>query len=893
MSQPVWTTPAGSLGTIPEGVFYSVPIQATSTDTVYYKVIAGALPRGMQINETGIIAGIPNSKATTQGVPLDVKTDTLSKFAIRAYTRTGSVVTGLADRTFTIEVANTTVPAFVTPPGQLAQLYDASLITNLQIEYTGNEFTVINLVSGQLPPGLSIDAKGKITGLISLIKTSFNYQFTLEATDGGVNGTVIRTFSIYVWARETLTADNYLNPNAFRADNTFITADGSPILVPNLLNPQGSIGVVRSDNFYAYQFNGIDLNGGPVQYLTDAEIPGLTLDINSGFLYGNIPPLGLNERTYSFSVRVRLKNNPDVISDPYYYSLSIIGPVSSDITWLTPSYLGSIDNGATSTLYVKAVNKSGLALQYQLASGTDSRLPQGLQLLPNGDIAGRVSFNTFALDDGTTTFDQGTTTFDMVCTFTVNVSSLNGLVNADQVFSIRVNRAYNEPYDNLYIQAMPPLQDRAVINSLLQNSDIFKQNLLYRPTDPNFGVAKNVKYYHAYGLTAATLDEYINSLNLNHYWKNLVLGSIEVAQAKDTNGNVVYEVVYSRIIDNLVNNQDQSVSKDVRLPYAVSTSVDDSVTIVYPNSLVNMRNQVIDVVGQISTTLPAWMTSKQDNGSVLGFTPAWVIAYANPGCGNQLAYYIGEDFIPKLNTIDFEVDRYELDNLLTKHWNREEQQWGPPHPSTVTTFDYGSANYNVDPWVSFAPSYYNLLTVVGNGSEVTATFRKQKTAPFTVGQTVNVSGVVPDFPVAAYSYTAQYTIGDFVNYNSVIYICTSLENPSEPLIGYPPNKTPYWTNLYGDVTVTSCTTSSFTFNSNIDALTSVGGGVATVPPVVEWTNIDSATVDWTSDYNGQPTTFDGNSLQFTAPVDMYSNTNAYDKYLVFQRNGIPARNILE
>jgi hypothetical protein len=36
-----------------------------------------------------------------------------------------------------------------------------------------------------------------------------------------------------------------------------------------------------------------------------------------------------------------------------------------------------------------------------------------------------------------------------------------------------------------------------------------------------------------------------------------------------------------------------------------------------------------------------------------------------------------------------------------------------------------------------------------------------------------------------------------------------------------------------------------------------------------------------------PTTFDGNSLKFIAPVDMYSNTTAYDKYLKF-----PYRTIL-
>ena len=757
MSQLVWQTPAGSLGTIPEGIFYSIPISATAEDTVYYQLIAGALPKGMQINETGILSGIPNSKAKVQGVPSDVVADTQSKFAIRAYTKVGSVVSSIADRTFTIEISNTTVPAFTSPPGQLAQVFDASIVNDIQVGYTGTAATTIRLVSGSLPPGLTLSPKGVISGVIGLTTQNTNYQFTLEASDGTVSGSALRAFSIYVYSRSTLTADD----TYITADNTFITADGTPILIPLLLNPEGTIGTVRSDNFFAYQFTGVDLTGGAVQYLSDTEIPGLTLDINSGWLYGNIPPLGINQRTFSFNVYVRLKNSPEVISSPYAYSLTVTGPVNADITWITPSYLGSIDNGATSIFYVKAVNSSGLALQYSLLSGSDSRLPQGLQLLPTGEIAGRVSFDTFALDEGTTTFDQNTTTFDLVCTFTVNASSINGLVNSNQVFSIRVNRAYNEPYDNLYIQAMPPTNDRVIINSLLQNTDIFKQELLYRPTDPNFGVAKNVKYYHAYGLTAATWDEYVASLSINHYWKNLVLGSIEVAQAKDSNGNVVYEVVYSRVIDDLVNNQGESVSKDVTIPYPIGSG-DSEIDIVYPNSLTNMRNQVIDVVGQISNALPLWMVCKQANGSVLGFTPAWVIAYANPGSGEQLAYLINQEFNSTLNTIDFEVDRYEVDNLLTKNWNREEQHWGyagdpvTPYPASLTTFDMSHA---LATWI--------------NDSDVITTWEDDY------------------FTLATWTY------------------------------GTPPG-----------------------------------------------------------------TTFDGGSMQFVAPVDMYSNTNGYDKYLLFPRRNI-------
>ena len=831
MSQPVWQTPAGSLGTIPEGVFYSIPLTATADDTVYYQLIAGALPQGMAINENGILTGVPGATASLGGVPSPVAKDTTSKFAIRAYTRTGTVINRLADRTFTLEVTDTQVPAFVTAPGQISQVYDASLYS-YQIKYTGPSTTVVKLLSGSLPPGLTVTPTGLISGLISFSNLNINYQFTLQLSDGTVNGTVLRAFSIYVWTRSDLSADT----TYITGDNTFITADGSPILIPVLLNPEGSIGTTRSDNFFAYQFTGVDLGGDQFKYLIDTDIPGLTLDPNSGWLYGTIPPLGINSRTFSFNIYLQLVAYPDYLSAPYSYSLTVTGPVNADITWLTPSDLGTIDNGSTSTLYVAAVNASGLLLQYRLLSGSDSLLPQGLQLLSTGEIAGRVSFNTFALDTGTTTFDSNTTTFDLVYYFTVNAYSTNGLISANQTFSIRVNRKYNQPYDNLYIQAMPPVTDRAVITGLLQNNDIFQQDLLYRPTDPNFGVAKNVKYYHAYGLTAATLDQYVASLDINHYWKNLVLGEIDVAQAIDSTGTVIYEVVYSRIIDDLVNNQGQSVSKDVTLPYPVG-----DVRTVYPNSLINMRDQVIDVVGQTSDVLPLWMACKQANGQTLGFTPAWVIAYAQPGRGQQLAYYIGEDFVGRLNTIDFEVDRYELDNLLTKNWNREEQYWGPPHPAAATTFDYGSANFNIDPWISTIIEYYAIAGISGNGSVATVSFSPTpSTVPFSPGQTVEIYGVVPDV------------------YN-------------------------------GTVTVIACTRFGFTFASASTVRTGRTGAVKTLSPVVEWhNNNDLVPVAWTNNYNGEPTTFDGGSMQFIAPVDMYSNTNEYDKYLVF-----PRRNILE
>jgi hypothetical protein len=752
-AQPVWLTPAGNLGTYSEGVFFQLPLVAEVVDDdLFYRLIAGELPAGVQLTDAGAIVGTPY--VNVQGVPDLVSRDTVSKFAVRAYTKKTVnnilVVNRLADRTFSLTVAGQNAPEFITPPGLVASYFDGSQVTDLQIEYTDNdpgEVTIVKLIAGSLPPGCTITPTGVISGFIApetatgaiagfsrdgqgydefafdfpTNSLNVNYEFILEVTDGRASD--IRTFDIQVYSRDSLTADT----TDFTADNTFITADGTPVRPPILLTPEGSIGTVRNDNFYAFKFDGIDLDDDKIRYdiILGPSIgydaipydiegfdqgtyelpPGLTLDPLSGWLYGYIPDTGLTERTYNFAIRVSQLYNPDITSGYYYYSLTIIGQIDTDIIWTTPSTavdraknpspLGSINTGAISTLYVAAYNVDGIELAYRLKSGSNSSLPQGLQLMPSGNIVGRVSFNTFALDGGTTTFDvdnvnlnvTSPTTFDLKFVFTVEVFNGSANVSVYKTFSVVVNRAFNTPYENLYIQAMPPQNDRDLINNLLENTIAIPDELLYRADDPNFGRATRVVYNHAYGLTAATYLDYVSSLYLNHYWKNLVLGEIATAQALDpVTGDVLYEVVYSRIIDNLINNSGESVGKQVVIPYPINANDSTEINVVYPNSLINMRDQVIDVVGQTSNLLPLWMLSKQTDGRVLGFTPAWVIAYVNPGQSGQVAYNIRTQFGTSLNLVDFQVDRYELDRALTHNWSPEYEQW-EPQPPAETTFD--------------------------------------------------------------------------------------------------------------------------------------------------------------------------------------------------------------
>lgn len=981
MSQPVWITPAGSLGVIPEGVFYQetlraqtpaidnqptctatssttnlitcssttgvvagmnvmfsgttfggiseyiryfvhevvdsthFSIMATEFDTsalpltngtgsmiaefrehVYYGVIAGSLPEGIQVADNGVIVGVPMAVASLQGVPTDVSEDVTSKFTIRAYTT--SLPQRIKDRTFTLTVTGNDIPEFITPAGSLGSFYDGDQL-DIQIEYTNldpNEEVIVRLVGGELPGGITISSTGLISGYIEpaanvdetpgydetpiytlpydflVSAISKNYQFTLEVTDGKSSN--LRTFQFFVYDRSTLTADT----TEITADVTTVTADETTERRPFIINSSPSnLGTVRGDNYYAHQFIGNDYDTPDLKYAINVNEgaglpPGLSMDPNSGWYYGYIPDQGVTEVEYSFNVVTyqadfvgtpitctattfgtniitcdsteqinegqpivftgtgfggvtasptqvyyvlsvesnteftitdilgsasavtlttsagSMEANLIVASDPYPFTITISGAINAEVIWLTDSNLGSIENGDTSTLVVEAENVGGRQLFYRLKSGAFNELPQGLELLPSGEISGRVSFNTFAVDLGSTTFDSNQTTWDSSFTFTVNAyaedteqivydvasvtindggtgysdvntpvltfstpvgasaaqaqvgnvtvsggvitsvevsdagagysepatlsvtegfggsgavftpvmraTGIRDVVSVYKTFTLRLIREYNKPYQNLNVQAMPPANDRVLIASLLDNEDIFIPEYIYRPDDPYFGKAVRVTYQHAFGLDPATLETYVNSLYENHYWKNLVLGEISTAQALDDNGNILYEVVYSKIVDNLVNINGESVAKIVNLPYTIIDPTDGSTQIsqVYPNSLVDMRNQVIDQVGQISTKLPLWMTSKQTNGRVLGFTPAWVICYTKPNRSNQIAYYIQSQFGEQLNKVDFKVDRYVLDRTLSRNWDAETQDW-TPEPS-LTTFDrYGSGQY--------------------------------------------------------------------------------------------------------------------------------------------------------------------------------------------------------
>jgi hypothetical protein len=1042
-STPFFITPAGSIATLLDAnLVPNLQIQFSDNDPndiVTAKIIDGQLPPGLSLSPSGSISGyilplnptrIPINSISGNGTVVTVgyNTQILTPFGIGSYVTiagivpansgyNGTFVTSTvsnssvtyssnvttanvnilnasitsAPKTFFItgidsnSNANITTVSFVTqdyPPYQVPQLIT---LTDVSPSALNNTFVTTNCTVNSVSFA-GYYANTAFTGNVSLV-TGINlneqFQFTVEITDGKTQA--IRNFSILVLNNSTLTADN----TYITADNTDITADASSAYTPVILNPEGSIGSVPNDIYFAYLFTGFSSAPEAVQYEVlpkappDPSLPpNLVLDQTTGWLYGYIPPLGLTSETFDFSIRpFYVANNVRIDGRYFDYSLTVEGNITEQIFWVTPSDLGSIDNGQISQLFVLAQASDPMStsigtLFYRLQSGAFNQLPPGTQLLDDGLIIGRVAFNIPG---------------DLTCTFTVEAYNLPGPgitpVSIFRTFTVLVKQEYLIPYENIYIKAMPPLDDRAFLQALLTDTEIFEPELIYRPEDPNFGVASSVVYWHAYGILPGTRQEYLNAMLKNHYWKELVLGQIKTAQSRDDLGVVTYDVVYAEVVDNLINNQGVSVGSSVVLPYPLNTSVtllinnitQSNVTpqlftvtfpepsvdlyppplppyvngqevviadvvpndfngniivsnvttgsftftanianvyvsggtttganpypisVVYPNSLEDMRNQIVDSIGQVprsSNVLPSWMYSRQADGGVLGFTPAWVLAYTKPGQGDRIAYNLQRAIGNQLNLIDFKVDRYEIDKQSTYNFDPVTDQWIPAVP-TFTTFDIDN-HYEIDfslPLFLLPGTGYvvdDILTVSGNqiggvSPNNNMTIRVNQTFnPIVTPTTITGNGVAVTVFYATLE-TAPYRVGQQIiitNSNPNVYngnhIVTDCQRTQLTF-------TSNVSNVYvGNAVVTGVNTGAIAnvFATGTAPANTAGNSYANVPSVSA--GLGTNATFWITTVPGNVTIFDQGSMQFTDGATPYITGDEFDEYRVF-----PHRTILE
>lgn len=688
---PTFVTPAGELFRFPDSTWVEYKVEYTSPDpNATVGIIQGQLPPGLEINETGLIRGYAQPPVVNFNLgPIENAVITISDNLLIGYSTSGyrtgrpivfsgSLFGGVvAEKTYYVKdvINSTTFTISETVDGPIVELEDSSgyMIANLSAVTLGQP-------------------------------TVQSYTFSLLLLTEGADN-IVRTFSITIVNQNAPVAIGGLGkpfntrvPTILNTRPKTYNIESDPLNFRYYLLPDDSgktytftqeaeLQQTISDNQFSFKVLGVDFDNNELEYQFFDLPLGLQGDTVTGWITGNpvISPNTINR--YVFSARAYKKNNPLISTPAVTFALVVRNNLTSDITWNTDSNLGTVINGTTSTLEIRAT--SPVTLRYFLTQGS---LPPNLTLTETGDIVGIVSFQPseeLSEPNSLKTY-----------TFTVRAYSPEySIISSEKTFTVNVRQLFPFPTDTVYATCTPDIETRRLISSLLEDSSLIPTEFLYRPTDPNFGKSTKVVYAHLYGVLASGFEQYIDAVNRNHYRKRITLGELKTAVARNQETNeIIYEVVYSRVIDDLVNTNNVSVNKTINWPRDIEIADTDFITssidiltsfseyqgqdlftsltptnidTVYPNSLENMRVQVKDMLGAVNNTnlLPLWMITQQEDGSTLGYIPAWVICYTKPGFSEIVRNNIMTRWkdeigrIKKLNQVDFVIDRFSVGKL--------------------------------------------------------------------------------------------------------------------------------------------------------------------------------------------------------------------------------------
>tara|TARA_R110000782_G_scaffold5508_2_gene19070 strand:- start:210 stop:2819 length:2610 start_codon:yes stop_codon:yes gene_type:complete len=731
VASPTFTTPTGTILSANDSTWIELPIEYSnpvSTNPISIRIVQGQLPPGLEINSNGLIRGYAKPPIINVNFPLITTSAVSTSNSQVTVLSTAGMVVGR-----TVIFTGTVFGNVEENTTYFVRSIDSSTKFTLSQTKDGPQFALSDGTGDMAVTLLQIQIGQPI------VQT---YSFTLQLTS--VLGDAIESYYIVIANQNAPISEggpgkpgNSRLPTVFNTrPQTFDVATSDPTNYGYYVFPNddinqtyaptvnANIGKITSGEYFSFKMLGYDFDNNALTYRY-VDLPlGLVGDPNTGWITGT-PVIANNSiSNFSFSIDVFKSGFTNIASATFNFGFTVVNNIIGDVTWVTPSALGSINNSTTSVLAVSATSDTEIA--YRVTSG---ELPPSLTLLDNGEIAGIVAYqptNIILAKDTNTTFN-----------FTIEAySPLFPVISATRDFSLIVEQKFDQPTDTLYIKCVPSTTDRNLINSLLTNTTLIPTADIYRPTDLNFGKASSVIYEHAYGIYASDFEEYVAAITKNHYWRNIILGQLKTAVARNNAGEIVYEVVYSEIQDNLVNPKGKSVSELVEWPRNIplnlgpwytsrtdlyTSYVDRSLVgqnmqtqetieeqllvsetnlnllteegqpnyytsltpgfarLLYPNSLPNMRTRTGTNIGQEFdfNLLPRWMTSQQANGSTLGYTPAWVISYCKPGTSAQIKTNIETLWVDALgnpytlNEINFQIDRFTVDKTITYDYDND------------------------------------------------------------------------------------------------------------------------------------------------------------------------------------------------------------------------------
>ena len=722
----------------------------TSDSTaITYSLIAGSLPTGMSLTSEGLLTGSPAEVAkrtlytfvvrATAGSAITDRTFTLDVSGADApsFTTVAGQLNKPLSTVYTSDSTSTcdSILSTADVTGNVTVLDGSFIEYNIvatDTDTAAGQNLVYEVVQGSLPPGVTMTIGGKISGVVELAiddeygpqggydfdafpdfsaltpsdggnaldpkniydrtvfsrSRSINYDFIVRVTDGV--SSVDRNFNIFVYS-----ADYWVVSNSNVTIDQTLIGDNSVTMDlhtgrPPVFTTASDLGTFRHDNKVLIRIDVSDFD--PLQAnleysITSGALPtGLSIDLQSGEIYGTLSSQAAVEVDHTFTVRANrvVATGLNTFSERTF-TMKVVGEINIGISFLTPDIIGTLTAGIPSLLSIETVDEEpNRVLSYNVTSGS---LPTGITLSEAGNLIGTIDPSDFT--DSTRAF-----------TFEVTVSDQYQTAATKKDFTLNIDIPYTQTeYGNMSGHATSFI-DQNVFYNISQDPNINSPEYIYRAEDPNFGMQNKAEMLLLAGLEAQTLTVFQRQMEQNHAPKTLYFGDIKTAEAKE-DGVVKYEVVYVEMKDNMVNSKGESVASSIKLRdaiakpmlgprasttnattdyqeyeittdgglsfstsgskvrYANQLSADlGTVTHLYPNAVTNMRSRMKSLGHKEYTYLPLWMrTTQSDTLAPLGYVMAVPICYCKPGTSARLKKRI-EDKKVEFKNIQFTIDKY-------------------------------------------------------------------------------------------------------------------------------------------------------------------------------------------------------------------------------------------
>jgi hypothetical protein len=306
----------------------------------------------------------------------------------------------LTGRNLGIKRANNNITVFL-------EAYDA----NPDVGPVYYEIAAVNDDSSPsvLPPGLFVDStNGELFGYVPYQPAvTKNYKFSVSVIKIDSNSVTETEVSLVVRQR-ALIGQSYLIVNPLPADDiglivgtiwrlgnsayTVIGYEGVDDINTHSSTtayPGGTVVVLDTEFYIALRDVPASVDG---ILITDSRYWELTTVVNFGRillskpLIQDVPVSQPGDAIRKIYTQSTLEFN--TVKSTKTFEIAILGEVDSVIRWITPLDLGIIKPNFISTKFIEAeTSVPGAVLQYSVVGG---RLPPGLELSKNGNIAGKV-----------------------------------------------------------------------------------------------------------------------------------------------------------------------------------------------------------------------------------------------------------------------------------------------------------------------------------------------------------------------------------------------------------------------------------------------------------------------------------------------------------------------